>query len=298
MKKAILIFSFLAATLAYTGCDKITGPYVIHSQPVDTSACPAPQFPAVTDHFKHALLEDYTGHFCPNCPRAGLIANGLKTQYGDSLIVMAVHSGYFSWVRKSPFDYNFRTEAGSVWDSLTFKIVSNPNGLVNRRGFPALQHIIAPNSWAGEISKVFDEAPLMDLQLISEYNSADDKLCIHTKTTYLAPINDRSLNLSIVITEDSIVSGQKNSDPLVGATPQINNFVHNHIMRGTVNGVWGTPLLSKGTAASGSIVKSFPLTLANFNVNTLVPRHCHVVAFVFDTDTKEVLQVAECEMIE
>jgi len=35
-----------------------------------------------------------------------------------------------------------------------------------------------------------------------------------------------------------------------------------------------------------------------FNLNTMVPRNCRVVAFVYDTDTKEILQVVEQDVVE
>ena len=75
----ILVYSSLFMLL-FAACDKIESPYVVPGAD-DTAQCPAPEFPAVTSHIKRALLEDYTGHNCPNCPRAGVIARDLKAQY-------------------------------------------------------------------------------------------------------------------------------------------------------------------------------------------------------------------------
>ena len=289
-----VVISFVAAS-----CDKVDAPYVIKNEAVDTAACPAPDFPAVTAHFKRVLLEDYTGHNCPNCPRAGLTAMDLKEQYEDSLVVITVHAGFFAKVSASDpvWAYDFRTAAGTEWDNF-FKVgaVGNPNGMVSRKGYPANQQVLSPSSWANAVKNAVAETPLMDLQLITEYNAADDKLCIHTKTSFLETITGRTLNLSVILIEDSIVQAQKNSDPLVGATPQILDYVHMHVMRGAVNGIWGTPVLLKADASSGPVIKSYPMHFTGFNLNTMIPKNCHVIAFVYDVDTKEVLQVAEAEV--
>jgi hypothetical protein len=302
MKKSMYIKSILLAvaiTFVLVSCDKISEPFVIHNQPIDTSACPAPQFPVLTTHYKRALLEDYTGHDCPNCPRAGLVAADLKEQYKDTLVVMAVHAGFFARTSTTNplLAYDFKTEAGTAWD-VFFEIsaVGNPNGMVNRIGYPKNQ-VLTPSAWANAIKNTVDDAPLMDLQLITQYNAAEDKLCIHTKTTFLSTISGRTLNLSVVITEDSIIAPQKNSDPLVGATPTIMNYVNMHVMRGAVNGTNGTPILLKENTSAAPIVKSFPMHFTGFNVNTMIPKNCHVVAFIFDAETKEVLQSAEAHVV-
>ncbi len=138
----------------------------------------------------------------------------------------------------------------------------------------------------------------MDLQLITEYNTTEDKLCIHTKASFLQSITGRSLNISVIITEDSIVQAQKNNDAAVGATPNILDYVHMHVMRGAVNGIWGTALLLKTETSSTPVVKTFQTKFAGFNLNTMIPKNCRVIAFVYDTDTKEVLQVVEREVVE
>ncbi len=296
--KTLIIAS--VSVFVVSSCDKIEGTYVIHNAPVDTAACPVPDFPAVTVHFKRALLEDYTGHTCVNCPHAALISRDLKTQYKDSLVVLAVHAGYYAKPSSNPlWVYDFRTPAGTSWDDF-FKVglIGNPNGMVSRKGYPANQQVLSPSAWANAVKNTVAEAPLMDLQLITEYNPTEDKLCIHTKISFLETVSGRSLDLSVIITEDSIVQAQKNNDPLVGATPEILDYVHMHVMRGAVNSTWGTPLLLKEETSSTPLFKTFQTHFTNFNINTMIPKNCRVVAFVYDVDTKEILQVAERDVME
>lgn len=293
------IYSLFLASVALffvVSCDKIDAPYVIPNQPVDTAACPVPEFPVVTAHYKRALLEDYTGHTCPNCPRAAVTARELKEHYKDSLVVMAVHAGWFANVNPGDpvWSYDFRSTAGTDWDTY-FEVgkYGNPNGMVSRKGYPDNKQVVKPALWADAVNTTVAEAPLMDLQLITEYNAGEDKLCIHAKTSFLSAITGRSLNLSVVVVEDSITQAQYNGDPTVGETPHILDYVHMHVMRGSVNGTWGTPILSKDNASGEAVTKTFPMHFTGFNLNTMVPKNCRVIAFVYDIDTKEVLQAAE-----
>lgn len=302
MKMANLITSGLIVitTLFFiASCDKIDAPYVIPAPPKDTAACPVPDFPAVTAHFKRVLLEDYTGHNCVYCPGASLLASNIKAKYEDSVVILAVHAGSFAKpsLNDPIWDYDFRTSAGTEWDSF-FGIskMGNPNGLISRKGFPANQQVISQTLWENTVKAIVTETPLMDLQLIPEYNVLDDKLCIHTKTSFLQTISDRTINISVVIAEDSIVQAQKNALPEVGTTPQILNYVHMHVMRGAVNGTWGTLLHAKLDLSNEPVIKSFTAHFTNFNLNTMKPKNCHVIAFVYDVDTKEVLQVAESDL--
>jgi hypothetical protein len=303
MKKTIITGSLLALATVFSllsSCDKVDAPYVIQGNQ-DTSACPAPDFPAVTAHYKRAFLEDYTGHNCPNCPRAGLTARDLKEHYQDSLIVVTVHAGFFAKTSTSDplWAYDFRTPAGTEWDNF-FKVgmVGNPNGMVSRKGYPANQQVMSPSLWAAAVQSTVAESSLMDLQLIAEYSASDDKLCIHTKTSFPKPISGRNLNLGVIITEDSIVQPQKNSEAAVGPTPQIMDYVHMHVMRGAVNGTWGTPILSSTETSDKPVIKTFPTHFTGFNLNVMNPAHCRVVAYIYDVDTKEVLQATECEVVE
>jgi hypothetical protein len=289
----------IAAAFVIASCDKMEAPFVIPNEPVDTAACPVPEFPAVTAHYKRAFLEDYTGHTCVNCPGAALIARDLKEQYQDSIVVIAVHAGFYAKPSSSDpvWAYDFRTPAGTEWDDF-FKVgaIGNPDGMVSRKGYPDNQQVLSPPAWANAVKNTVAEASLMDLQLITEYNAAEDKLCIHTKTTFLQTISGRSLNISVIITEDSIIQAQKNNNPAVGSTPNILDYVHMHVMRGAVNGTWGTSLLLKENTSSTPVINTFRTAFSGFNLNTMVPKNCHIVAFVYDTDTKEVLQVAEREV--
>ena len=287
-----LIASTLLLTFAFfAACDKIDEPFVKQTGSVDTAACPVPEFPEVTTVLKRVLLEDYTGHGCVNCPRAAIIAHDLKQVHGEQLVLLAVHAGFFAQTT-TDLPYDFRTEAGTTWDQI-FGIgnAGNPNGMVNRIGVPN-NHIVSPSGWGAAVGTALASDPLVDLQMINQYDSSERKLCTHIKTRFINDI-DKNLKLVVVLTESGIIQPQKNSDPTAGDTPLIQNYEHNHVLRTAINSTWGSSVAAVGSVNPESLVKSYKYILKD----EYVPENCTVVAFVYDDDTKEVLQAVEVEVL-
>lgn len=293
--KLLLSAILLSVSGIMISCDKIEEPYVKVIENIDTAACPIPEFPASGNVTKRVLLEDYTGHICVNCPSAAIIAHNLKVANGDNLVLLAVHAGFFAKpTTGGDFTYDFRSEAGTAWDDF-FKVglVGNPNGMINRLGFSQNTHIKSPPAWGAAVSNALLTEPLLDLQMINEYDSTERKLCTHIKTSFISSL-DKNLKLIVVLTESGIVKPQKNNDPNSGVTPVIIDYVHNHVLRTAITTTWGSTIATKGTANPESVVNSYKYILKD----EYVPENCSVVAFVYDDETKEILQVVEVDVIQ
>lgn len=294
IKPILPLVALIAGFFYLSSCDKIEEPYTKTIEQPDTAACPVPDFPEVTEVLKRVLLEDYTGHTCVNCPKAALLARNLKEAHGDQLVLLAVHAGYFANpTTGGEFTYDFRTETGTAWDDF-FGIgnVGNPNGMVNRAGYPN-NHIIGPDGWGGAISNALASAPLVDLQMINSYDADERKVCTHIKTRFITSI-DKDLKLIVLLTESGIVKPQKNNDATVGPVPVISDYTHMHVLRGSINSTWGSTIAAIGTANPESKVNTFKHILDE----EFVPENCTVVAFVYDNATKEVLQAIEANVIQ
>jgi len=276
MKKNHFIYLFFVLVI-FQSCDKIDGPY--------TAPVPAKEW-----YGKRILIEDYTGHTCINCPAAALVASNLKTLYGDKVIVMSVHAGFFAQLSVPPFDTNdFRTEAGDAWDMFFGNSnAGNPNGLINRVGFPTNSQKNNPNEWAAKVDSMLKDLPEVDITITPSYNAATRTLNGQVKTKFLKTIK-RKLKLQIVVTQDSIIAPQK--DISLG---NIINYVHRHMLRKSVNGNWGSNL-TDGTVFTPVDTELSQNMLLVFNP-AWYGKNYTVVAFVYDDNTKEVLQVAEKEL--
>jgi len=123
------------------------------------------------------------------------------------------------------------------------------------------------------------------VRILNTYDEASRKLkaCIETKfLTYL----NGAFKLQAVLTEDSIVDWQL----WTGHSPdQVEQYVHHHVLRTSLNSDFGTTLVSGSIAADSTITSGFYYNLPqNWNAD-----HCSVVVFVYNDATKEVLQAEE-----
>ena len=227
---------------------------------------------------KCVLLEDYTGVRCNNCPAAGEIALDLQKQYGHSVVVLGVHSGFLS----APIGGypNFKTTDGDAWYSF-FGFDSNPIGTVNRKlnggvyAFPSTE-------WADAVANTLQEECTMAMASNVEYDEASRNLKVDISSKALVELPD-TYSLTVCIMEDSIVGKQllPTGDDL--------NYVHRHVFRKTLNGTWGEELNTAALAPEEVITKSYSVKLDE----AYKAEQCYIIAYVANTDTKEVLQVIE-----
>lgn len=274
MKRIILLFSTLTIIFFYS-CDKINEPYI--------------PLPAKEWYGKRAMLEDYTGHFCPNCPDAAAKATLIDSVYGEKVIIVAVHSNdYFSKPRPN-LPEDFRTEAGTAWYNF-FGIASAglPNGMINRTDFPKKAHIVNHDLWPSKVAKTLSQIPEIDIAINSNYDTLAQKLTGTISTKFLKTIK-KKLMIQLIITEDSIIAPQQNHSEIVP------NYVHRHMLRDVVNGIWGTQLTNGLTAnlVDSELTYNFAYTLKqNFPPDTpgINWKNASLVVFVYESDTYEILQ--------
>jgi hypothetical protein len=285
------ISSLLIALALVLGCDVIEPPYIIEDNEADTTRFPVPEFPEKTEFVKKVFLEHYTGHKCGNCPRAGEEVLRLEQIYHDQLIPIALHvTDYFSGADESGYFTNdYRTPTGDDLDYyFGIEAAGLPRGLVNRAEYNT-HTVLVYSDWEGAIETQLSTDPLVDLQIITQYDADSNDFAAHIQAQLLQDFQ-YTLNLSAFIVEDSIVSAQRdyNEDPTV-----IEEYTHRHMLRASLNGTWGDPLF-EGSAANGQkIILSFS---SAFDME-YKPLNCSILAFVYDAFTLEVLQAEEVKII-
>jgi hypothetical protein len=245
--------------------------------------------PGVDGPARKVLLEDFTGHTCNNCPAATDVAVSLHDLYGDDLIIVGVHCTDFALPSQS-YPTDFRTAAGNEYES-TFSINSLPAGLVSRRSFNN-SLIVGSGSWGSAVSEIINTPADVEVLFDTvEYSTGTNTVEFTIK---VVPVNDLTgvHNLTVYLTEDSVID--KQLDNRVNP-PDVLNYVHRHVLRGNVNGIWGDAVGSSTLAAGDTITLPYTYTLP---ANVLDAAHCALVAYVYRTDTYEVLQVEEHKLQE
>ena len=110
----------------FFGCDKVEGPYGVSGNitPPDSTS---------DTIVRKVLLEDFTGHTCQACPASHAEAKRLQDIYGEQLVVLSIHAGFFAWPQGAPYQDNFQTTEGTAI-ATDFNLInlSFPKGMINR----------------------------------------------------------------------------------------------------------------------------------------------------------------------
>jgi len=280
MKYTILLASLFL--FAIFSCDKVEPPYTTQTQtPVDTGTTKI--------YVQKVMVEDFTGHKCGTCPAAHRVLDDLVGVYGDKLVPMAIHAGWFAQVTTDyPEDFQ-TTEGTTIFDD--FNIQNTPYGMVNRTPYNS-ELVLTKDKWGAAIQNILDSTELrIGIDIENTYNSTSNNLDCKIKVTFLKTLSD-TLSLAIYFIEDSIISKQTDYE----ATPSdVDDYLHKHVLRGSINGTYGEQIIA-GTAIKDASVDrqyTFALDTAKYNLN-----HCYTVAFVFNTNNKEILNVEEAKFIE
>ncbi len=160
---------------------------------------------------KKVLAEDYTGMLCGNCPYAGTKLNDtIRPGYGDRLIVISVHAGFFAAPCPGGFacpatrpagalETDFRCSASDDWD-LFFgnSNAGNPNGLIDRMDYATRQHIKPPAEWTAKIQTRSLLTSDFGLRIQRLYDTASKKLKVAVQSRSIGD-QSGSYKLQIVL---------------------------------------------------------------------------------------------------
>ena len=275
--KTIYIVLIIAALAILQSCDKIEGSYTENE--------------AFIWNERKIIVYDFTGHKCGNCPRAHETISELVDTYGDAVIPIAIHATYYAVPQTDdttqPYHYDFRTDVGDFLggrypETGFYGDLFLPAGLVNSI---AAENFSAHDTWSTKVAEVISTYPefLVDIEPI--FNAVDSTIsCDIDITTNIS--NSRNISLVAFILEDHILQWQTDYDD---ATPtDIEGYEHNHVLRAGMNGAFGEVIKdnNESTAIGDLLSESYSQKAGN----DWVIDNCLIVAFVYDNDTKEILQ--------
>ena len=267
----------LALTVAFASCDKIeSDDYLIFSGSTGEWDDGQP----VADHTQRLLVEKYTGNKCTNCPDADTIISQIQNTAGDKMIAISIHAGIFS----SPIEGNqdLRTEVGNTWQDF-FGVSTYPAAMINRSG-PILGYAEMESGINAALSDSATAKLAMDIG--TEYDPQSRQLTIKSNIEFLEDINE-SLTLTIFVMEDGIVGKQ------LHGSDTLDNYEFKHVFRNTVTDLWGIDVDADGkTGTCRYVVLNYTLPAE------YVAENCHIVGFISNKETKEVIQCAETGVTE
>ncbi|MCF8230914.1 MAG: Omp28 family outer membrane lipoprotein [Bacteroidales bacterium] len=276
-----LLFIILTASL-FTACDEIAMPYSRNQDNGGDDTINGGE--DSVEVVQKVLVEEFTGHKCPNCPEAHVILADLKDQYGENLVVISIHAGFFARPDNSgQYTMDFRTGAGETMNDF-FDVAEYPSGMINR-GKDQENLVLNKDIWRNVIGRQAGQKAKAVLDFEVDYNQQNRTISADFDIEFVEQV-EGNYKLSAFITEDSIIAPQKNNNENIGPS-NISDYEHNHVLRSTLNGTWGetvseetiTPQTTYSLSYNGFDIPE------NWNVDKL-----SLVAFVYKEETYEVIQ--------
>lgn len=268
-----ILVTILFGTLLF-GCDIVEEPYM---NPIDDGN-------NTGETVQKVLLEEFTGHQCPNCPGGAQVASQLHDFYGDRFIVIAYHAGWFART-SSLFPIDYRTSAGEEFNTF-FQVNAYPSGMVNRTVVNSNQ-LLNPTDWGSATADFIEKEPILEFSLTKFYNSSNRNLLVNVTAKAFSQLN--ALKLCVFVVEDSLVSPQivpEDENYPNGINPE---YVHNHVYRTSLNGAWGTDLFTEGAINNQTQTISVNGTInEEWNVENL-----SIVCFAYEVESGEVIQTED-----
>ena len=283
----IIVPVLFAASLVFTQCDYVTDPEEI------------PVIPAFDTTRRIALVEEWTGHTCRNCPAAARTIDSMKNVYGERFVAISIHDGFFSYAPPqvpqpctggdpNAFTLNMRCATAASYTSAHGNAGDGaPIGMVNRIGMPTDEELKQYTAWPGLVHNLISQDAIASIHIDHTYNTANRQVDVTVRGTWLQTYTG-TLNVAIMLTESGTTGWQVDGD---NCNP---GFVFHDVLRECLNTPGshvGTQLFT-GTTASGT-----PYSYNLPNTYTLPaafdPNGCHLVAIIYDTTTGEVMQAWE-----
>ncbi|MFW5781109.1 MAG: Omp28 family outer membrane lipoprotein [Bacteroidota bacterium] len=280
-KTQILFPGIIPFLFLIISCDKIDPPYTTESLNQDTGQ---------VEVVRNILLEEFTGHQCPNCPEGISTSQTLKDFYGDQLIIVSIHAGFFARPTGSTFEYDFRTGEGEELNAY-FGVDRNPMGLVNRKQYDG-SLLLGHTAWGSAITEFTGNDPLFRINITYQESGSDQHSDIDVMVTALQSL-DQVYHLVVLVTEDKIVKPQKTNNPNI-EDGVIMDFEHNHVLRKSLTNIWGDALNESSIEANEQFTESYSISLEE----EWVRANCHIVAYILDSETLEVMQAIEAPLQE
>ncbi len=329
MKKLIILTAVLAIVIA--SCDKVknTDPPSAISSTLDWDLYPDgdsahyvaqglwPTFTANSNTQRNVLIEDFTGHQCPNSPsQTGLMQQLIATN-PTRIYGMAIHTG--------PSGLTVFQETSAAFPTIlycdagleigTYFGQDIPNSAFAGNSAFCVNRMLANSQFtsnAGSIMTNKANASLastlkINIQAVTNYFPSTRGLFLHTEVDKLDASITSDLGIVVCLVEDSLIARQTvlanptwdpdgtPGDPDLSHSDGINEtFTHRDILRGCIDGrTFGKVLTSSDLGTNGKYFVSYSYHLPNqYNADNM-----KLYIYVIDKTTQEIYQVIEKRLL-
>jgi hypothetical protein len=241
------------------------------------------------------LIEKFTGHYDGHGVIASDTFQNIQQRYPGNVIGITIHSGYLAKVFPAPFDADFHCNEGDSYSNF-MGVTVNPIGTVNRIGYPNRVLKNYTREWSTLTDSMIGLPAVATLKITNQYNSTTRLLNTSVQCNFLGSLTG-NYKLVVLLTEDNVIAPQKDytlPDPHIAF-----QFSQRHVLRDGITGTWGDLLNTGPVTKTDSVIKNYSYNLpVTFNGMAPNANHCHVIAYIYNTSTYEVLQAEEMKIMD
>jgi len=226
---------------------------------------------------KNAILEEFTGVRCPNCPSGHQIAADILAANPGRAFVVAYHPFNSGFTPPYSGDPDFRRSYADAFYSTPYCGTSRfmPSAFINRREWANNERIQSRALWTDYCNTIMAESSPTNIGLGTSYDNATEEISITVEIYYTEDMTDEN-HVYVMLSENNLVSQQSGGS---------SNYVHKHTFREAYVAQWGDLITDPTT--EGSLVTleyTWDATGSGY-----ITDNCEVLAFVENQATGEII---------
>ena len=187
----------------------------------------AQEFVSTEVENRNVVLEEFTGIRCVYCPDGHRIAQEIKDENPDDVVLINIHAGFYAEPNSSS-EPDFTTDGGDEINDY-FKITSYPNGVVNRESSSG----VSRNTWKGLAEDVLDEESPVNVAVRPTLDVETKTINVDVEVYYTDDAKGKTNRLSVGILQSNIAGPQTGGTTFYpeNILPKNGDYNHQHMLR-------------------------------------------------------------------
>ena len=247
---------------------------------------------------RKAVIEEYTGVRCGNCPDGHKAEAALLKKYPGQLFAINIHAGSLSGPISST-DPDMRTSKGTTLNT-TYQIPSYPAAVLNRHKFGSSYNMEVKNSreteWGNYMQQIFRMDSYVNIAAKGDLDWATRKLKLTVQLYYTGnvPAGTTSNRIHVAMTQDEIIAQQAGANVNPAQVTSDGRYRHLHVFRDMLTPLNGDTVKSIGK--DSLITRTYEWTLPEeINNIPLDLLNTNFVVFVAESQS-EIFSACEPEI--
>ena len=226
---------------------------------------------------KNAILEEFTGVKCTNCPAGNVVMASILAANPNTVFAVAYHPSNSGFTVPYAGDPDFRRSYPSAFYSTPYcgSTLFMPSAFIDRRVWEDGNRMQNSGEWGDKANTIMSEASPANMGLSTNYDSVNQTLNITVEVYYTDNMTDDN-HIYVMLSENYLVSQQS------GATGP---YTHMHTFREAFVDQWGD-LITDPTTAGSLVTLQYSWSAVS---SGYVMENCEVLAFIENQTTGEII---------